>query len=79
MATKLQEVCDNIGCKSEYAEEVLAKLKNDECVRVEDYTEFLMVKAIAKTEKLKVRYKEITGRVVVHKSFSSFAPLLNRR
>jgi threonyl-tRNA synthetase len=58
-----------LGCNPEYAIEVLEKLKNDGCVKAEDYSEFRVIKEIAKSEELKVRYKEITSRVVVQKSY----------
>lgn len=69
MGNLLQDVCSNLGCDSSYAAEVLKKLRNDEWVKVQDYSEFRMIKEIASVEKLKVRYKEHTGRVVVQKSY----------
>ncbi len=69
MGSQLQYVCDSLGCSPSYAVGVLEKLRNDEALQVEDYTEFRVIKEIAKVEGLKVRYKERTGRVIVQRSF----------
>jgi hypothetical protein len=69
MENRLQDLRSNLERDSSYAAKVLEKLRNGEWVKVQDYSEFRMIKDIASVEGLKVRYKEHTGRVVAQKSY----------